>query len=114
MLPSIGLFSLAYFSRPERGKDRALSFDRSSLWPTVPRRGPCCRYPALYAMYKKAVASFWSVEEVDLSQDKRDWDSLSGTVDIQALCSIVLHSMSVCCDTGKSRYMLAACNSFVR
>lgn len=30
-------------------------------------------------MYKKAVASFWSVEEVDLSQDARDWERLTGT-----------------------------------
>ena len=29
-------------------------------------------------MYKKAVASFWSVEEVDLSQDARDWERLNG------------------------------------
>ena len=29
-------------------------------------------------MYKKAVASFWTVEEVDLSQDLRDWKRLSG------------------------------------
>ena len=29
-------------------------------------------------MYKKAVASFWTVEEVDLSQDLRDWERLSG------------------------------------
>jgi ribonucleoside-diphosphate reductase subunit M2 len=28
-------------------------------------------------MYKKAVASFWTVEEVDLSQDARDWDRLT-------------------------------------
>lgn len=28
-------------------------------------------------MYKKAVASFWSVEEVDLSADLRDWDRLT-------------------------------------
>ena len=37
-----------------------------------------CRYREIYAMYKKAVASFWTVEEVDLSQDQRDWDRLSG------------------------------------
>ena len=37
-----------------------------------------CRYHAIYEMYKKAVASFWSVEEVDLSQDTRDWKALSG------------------------------------
>ena len=30
-------------------------------------------------MYKKAVASFWTVEEVDLSQDMRDWEQLSGS-----------------------------------
>ena len=28
-------------------------------------------------MYKKAVASFWTVEEVDLSSDMRDWIKLS-------------------------------------
>ena len=28
-------------------------------------------------MYKQAVASFWTVEEVDLSQDARDWERLS-------------------------------------
>ena len=31
-------------------------------------------------MYKKAVASFWTVEEVDLSQDMRDWENLSGAM----------------------------------
>ena len=35
------------------------------------------RYDDLYYMYKKAVASFWSVEEVDLSTDMRDWLRLS-------------------------------------
>ncbi|CAL5218689.1 g398 [Coccomyxa viridis] len=35
------------------------------------------RYREVYAMYKKAVASFWTVEEVDLSQDLRDWERLS-------------------------------------
>jgi ribonucleoside-diphosphate reductase subunit M2 len=29
-------------------------------------------------MYKQAVASFWTVEEVDLSQDYRDWEKLTG------------------------------------
>lgn len=28
-------------------------------------------------MYKQAVASFWTVEEVDLSQDLRDWAALT-------------------------------------
>jgi hypothetical protein len=34
----------------------------------------------MFEMYKKAVASFWTVEEVDLSQDMRDWEKLSGTL----------------------------------
>lgn len=42
-----------------------------------------CRYREVYAMYKQAVASFWTVEEVDLSQDLRDWDRLSGKADVQ-------------------------------
>lgn len=30
----------------------------------------------LYSMYKKAVATFWTVEEIDFSKDKDDWDKL--------------------------------------
>lgn len=29
-------------------------------------------------MYKQAVASFWTAEEIDLAQDLKDWDGLSG------------------------------------
>ncbi|XP_030544650.1 ribonucleoside-diphosphate reductase small chain [Rhodamnia argentea] len=35
------------------------------------------QYPQIWEMYKKAEASFWTAEEVDLSQDLRHWDSLS-------------------------------------
>lgn len=31
----------------------------------------------LYKLYKKAVASFWTVEEIDFSKDKDDWVKLS-------------------------------------
>ena len=31
----------------------------------------------VWSMYKKAVASFWTVEEIDLSQDHNDWEKLS-------------------------------------
>jgi ribonucleotide reductase beta subunit family protein with ferritin-like domain len=34
------------------------------------------RYPDLWALYKKAVGSFWTVEEIDLSSDLKDWDEL--------------------------------------
>ncbi|RDY05487.1 hypothetical protein CR513_10675, partial [Mucuna pruriens] len=34
------------------------------------------QYPKIWEMYKKAEASFWTVEEVDLSQDLCHWDSL--------------------------------------
>lgn len=35
------------------------------------------RYPDLWALYKKAVGSFWTVEEIDLSSDLKDWDKLN-------------------------------------
>lgn len=35
------------------------------------------QYHDIWAMYKKAEASFWTVEEVDLSHDQKDWDSLT-------------------------------------
>jgi ribonucleotide reductase beta subunit family protein with ferritin-like domain len=31
----------------------------------------------LYRFYKKAVASFWTVEEIDFSKDKEDWENLT-------------------------------------
>ncbi|KAK9808808.1 hypothetical protein WJX72_004080 [[Myrmecia] bisecta] len=36
------------------------------------------QHTRIFEMYKKAQASFWTVEEVDLSQDYRDWDKLNG------------------------------------
>lgn len=35
------------------------------------------QYGDIFDFYKKAVASFWSVEEVDLSSDMKDWNSLT-------------------------------------
>ena len=34
------------------------------------------QYHDIWSMYKKAVASFWTVEEVDLSKDMDDWEKL--------------------------------------
>jgi ribonucleoside-diphosphate reductase subunit M2 len=34
------------------------------------------KYQDIWSMYKKAVASFWTTEEVDLSKDLRDWETL--------------------------------------
>lgn len=35
------------------------------------------KYPDLYALYKKAVSSFWVSEEVDLSGDLADWNKMT-------------------------------------
>lgn len=43
--------------------------ERRSLFPI--------RYPKVWEMYKKHKASFWTVEEVDLSQDMKHWEALS-------------------------------------
>merc|ERR1711879_946651 len=34
-------------------------------------------YPEVWEMYKKHEASFWTAEEIDLSQDGKDWEGLS-------------------------------------
>lgn len=44
------------------------------------RRAIHGRLPDVFKMYKRAVASFWTVEEVDLSQDLRDWLKLNGSI----------------------------------
>jgi len=35
------------------------------------------KYPRIWEMYKKHQASFWTSEEIDLSQDFRDWEKMS-------------------------------------
>jgi ribonucleoside-diphosphate reductase subunit M2 len=35
------------------------------------------KYPDLWKLYKKAIASFWTTEEVDLSADMNDWNKMS-------------------------------------
>ena len=32
---------------------------------------------AVWQMYKKAEASFWTAEEIDLGQDLKDWENLN-------------------------------------
>jgi ribonucleotide reductase beta subunit family protein with ferritin-like domain len=34
-------------------------------------------YPDLWSLYKKAIASFWTVEEIDLGGDLKDWEKLN-------------------------------------
>lgn len=46
------------------------------------------QYPDLWHFYKKALASIWTVEEVDLSKDLSDWNTL--TDDERAFLSKVL------------------------
>jgi len=36
------------------------------------------KYPEIWEMYKKAEASFWTAEEVDLSEDTQHWEALTG------------------------------------
>lgn len=50
--------------RDERGPP---NMDRFSLFPI--------QHPDVWGMYKKAVSAFWTVEEIDLSQDRDNWES---------------------------------------
>lgn len=45
--------------------------------PILVKTKDCGEYPAMWQMYKKAEASFWTVEEVDLSKDTDDWAKLT-------------------------------------
>jgi len=35
------------------------------------------KYQGLWSLYKQAISSFWTVEEIDLSGDLNDWENLS-------------------------------------
>lgn len=46
------------------------------------------KYPKIWEMYKKAEASFWTAEEIDLSHDYKDWEKM--TPDEQHFIKMVL------------------------
>ena len=46
------------------------------------------QFPELWAFYKKALASQWVVEEIDMSQDRGDWNKLSA--DEQHFIKVIL------------------------
>jgi len=52
-------------------KEEPLLKDNPSRFVILP-----IQYDSIWKMYKKAVASFWTAEEVDLGQDLKDWDKL--------------------------------------
>mmetsp|Transcript_97968 Transcript_97968/g.261523 ORF Transcript_97968/g.261523 Transcript_97968/m.261523 type:complete len:335 (+) Transcript_97968:75-1079(+) len=56
----------------ELEKNDVLLMENPRRWVMFP-----IQYPAVWEMYKKHEASFWTAEEVDLSQDNRDWEKLT-------------------------------------
>ncbi|KAJ1967149.1 Ribonucleotide-diphosphate reductase (RNR), small subunit [Dimargaris xerosporica] len=62
----------------ELAKIRALEAEEPLLKPNPDRfvLFPI-KYHEIWQMYKKAEASFWTAEEIDLSKDMKDWESLS-------------------------------------
>jgi len=56
----------------ELEKTDPLLCDNPQRWVMFP-----IKYPEVWEMYKKHEASFWTAEEIDLSQDNADWDKLT-------------------------------------
>merc|ERR1719218_466455 len=56
----------------ELEKSDPLLMDNPRRWVMFP-----IQYPAVWEMYKKHEASFWTAEEIDLSQDTKDWETLT-------------------------------------
>jgi len=44
------------------------------------------KHPKLFEFYKKHIASFWTVDEIDMSQDTMDWQKMSNTERDFILC----------------------------
>merc|ERR1711907_124708 len=53
-------------------KDDPLLKENPNRWVMFP-----IKYPQIWEMYKKHEASFWTAEEIDLSQDSKDWEKLN-------------------------------------
>merc|ERR1719208_213136 len=56
----------------ELEKNEPLLRDNPQRWVMFP-----IKYPEVWEMYKKHEASFWTAEEIDLSQDTKDWERLT-------------------------------------
>merc|ERR1712013_717935 len=56
----------------ELEKSEPLLRDNPQRWVMFP-----IKHPEVWEMYKKHEASFWTAEEIDLSQDNADWDRLT-------------------------------------
>lgn len=52
------------------------------------------QYPKLFEFYKKHIASFWTVDEIDMSQDTIDWQKLTPTERDFILCILGFFSAS--------------------
>lgn len=65
-------------AKPKRALTNAFSSSKEPLLRENPRKYVMfpIEFPDIWQMYKKAVASFWTVEEVDLSKDMKDWERL--------------------------------------
>jgi ribonucleotide reductase beta subunit family protein with ferritin-like domain len=56
----------------ELEKEDPLLKENPRRWVLLP-----IQYPAVFEMYKKHEASFWTAEEIDLAQDSKDWERLN-------------------------------------
>merc|ERR1711937_630393 len=56
----------------ELEKEDPLLKENPSRWVMFP-----IKFPQVWEMYKKHEASFWTAEEIDLSQDTKDWEKLN-------------------------------------
>jgi len=56
----------------ELEKKDPLLMENSQRWVMFP-----IQHADIWEMYKKSEASFWTAEEIDLSQDNKDWDGLT-------------------------------------
>jgi len=55
----------------ELQQEEPLLMENKHRWVMFP-----IEYPEMWEMYKKHEASFWTAEEIDLSQDNADWEKL--------------------------------------
>jgi len=58
----------------ELEKEDPLLKENPNRWVMFP-----IQYPQIWEMYKKHEASFWTAEEIDLSQDTKDWEKLNNS-----------------------------------
>ncbi|KAL7674045.1 hypothetical protein ACOME3_000328 [Neoechinorhynchus agilis] len=81
-MTSNGTFTSVQYASLDHDKEEILLVEREKRFVLFP-----IEFDEIWTMYKQAVASFWTVSEVDLSKDLTHWNQLKTELGFSNICN---------------------------